>query len=64
MIQTFKIKPAPGANVRDPVTKMHLAAEGESKPRTNYWLRRMKSGEVIAVVEPAPAFAATQKDKE
>lgn len=58
MTKTFFIKPADGAKVRDPVTKQHLRAEGESKPRSNYWLRRVASGEVTeAVQQPAPKSA-------
>ncbi|MGD9664617.1 MAG: DUF2635 domain-containing protein [Novosphingobium sp.] len=53
MTQTFFIKPASDAKVRDPITKQHLRAEGESKPRTNYWLRRVASGEVVIANERA-----------
>lgn len=53
MTQTFFIKPASGAKVRDPVTKQHLSADGENKPRSNYWLRRIASGEVVKSVQPA-----------
>jgi len=58
MTETIFIKPAPGAKVRDPVTKQHLHAEGESKPRSNYWLRRLASGEVVKAVQPAASKAA------
>ena len=53
MTQTIFIKPANGAKVRDPVTKQHLKAEGERKPRSSYWLRRIASGEVIQAAQPA-----------
>lgn len=54
MTDVFKIKPALGLKVRDPVTKQHLKDEGEQKPRSTYWLRRQAAGEVIEV----PAAAA------
>lgn len=62
-MKTIFIKPASDANVRDPITKQHLKAEGENKPETNYWLRRIAAGEVVEVVQPAAAKAAP-KDKE
>lgn len=62
MTQTIFIKPASGLKVRDPVTKQHLKAEGESKPRSNYWLRRVASGEVL-IAQPASA-KSTQKSGE
>lgn len=58
MTQTIFIKPAAGAKVRDPVTKQHLKAEGESKPRSNYWLRRVASGEVVEAAQPGASKAA------
>lgn len=51
----FFLKPSPGAKVRDPVTKQHLAADGESVPRSSYWLRRVAEGVVVVVVQPAAA---------
>lgn len=46
------IKPAPGVTVRDPQTAQPLAAEGENKPRSSYWLRRLKDGDVVEVKAP------------
>lgn len=45
----IKIKPVQGAVVRDPETKELLAASGESKPRSSYWLRRLRDGDVEEV---------------
>lgn len=59
-MQILKIKPASGARVLDPVTKLPLAADGEQKPRSNYWMRRISSGEVVIVVESASAVAAAK----
>ena len=71
MTAVLKIKPAPGLKVRDPVTKQHLKEEGEQKPRTTFWLRRLAAGEVLEVKsdavkaagsdEPAAAQAGTKK---
>lgn len=61
MTQTFFLKPSAGAKVRDPITKQHLKAEGESKPRSNYWVRRVASGEVVIVKNPAAAKTAANK---
>ncbi|MEQ5119499.1 DUF2635 domain-containing protein [Morganella morganii] len=43
------LKPAPGVTVRDPETLQPLAEKGERKPRTTYWLRRLKDGDVTEV---------------
>lgn len=43
------IMPAPGRNVRDPVTMAPLAEKGERKPRSPYWLRRLRVGDVVPV---------------
>ena len=41
--------------VRDPVTLKHLAAGGEHKPGSDYWLRRLKFGDVEHASAPQPA---------
>jgi len=44
----MNIKPAqPALIVRDPDTGKPLAAEGEKKPKTSYWLRRLRDGDVV-----------------
>lgn len=53
MTETFKIKPAPGLTVRDPVTTQPLAAKGETKPRNSHWLRRLSDGDVVVVTNTA-----------
>lgn len=45
------------ALVRDPVTFIPLKADGENKPRSQYWLRRLRDGDVIEV-KPEPVAAA------
>ncbi|WP_048797111.1 MULTISPECIES: DUF2635 domain-containing protein [Serratia] len=47
------IKPAPGRAVRDPVTKQLLSADGESKPRTPFWARRLMAADVL-LATPTP----------
>lgn len=48
---TLKIKPVDGVTVRDPQTLQPLAVSGEEKPRTSYWLKRLKDGDVIEITE-------------
>lgn len=55
MIDTIFIKPAGGFLVRDPATMQPLAAEGEHKPRTSYWLRRLAAGSAIEAKPPKEA---------
>lgn len=43
------VKPAPGRNVRDPVSKQHLPEAGREVPETTYWLRRLACGDVVLV---------------
>lgn len=50
-MKTFFIKPAPGRMVRDPDTLDFLAPDGEEKPFTPYWCRRLDDGDVI-VIDP------------
>ncbi|WP_421173757.1 DUF2635 domain-containing protein [Aeromonas enteropelogenes] len=62
------IKPAPGCLVRDPRTLKPLDAEGETKPKTPYWLRRLREGSVVKTDRPKasatkPKAATTRKPK-
>lgn len=54
------ITPKPGLQVRDPITGTPLPPEGEDKPLTSYWVRRLREGSVTldAVVEVRPAGAS------
>ncbi|EAM6404720.1 DUF2635 domain-containing protein [Salmonella enterica] len=45
-MKTFFIKPAPGRMVRDPDTLEFLKPDGEEKPFTPYWFRRLDDGDV------------------
>jgi Protein of unknown function (DUF2635) len=51
---TMRIKPKPGLIVRDPVTYRPLAVEGEDKPRDQYWMRRLRDGDVVPVEQSEP----------
>ena len=48
------VKPAPGLIVRDPDTREPLPAAGAWVPRTTYWVRRLRDGDV-AEAAPPPA---------
>ncbi len=57
---TFTIKPARAdVPVRDPDTLEYLAAEGEEKPRTAYWMRRIAEGDVTQIVAKPKSKART-----
>ncbi|PHM49349.1 DUF2635 domain-containing protein [Xenorhabdus miraniensis] len=43
------LKPVGGLIVRDPETYAPLSEGGEAKPRTAYWLRRLRDGDVTEV---------------
>lgn len=55
------LKPAAGLKVPDPVTGKPLAAEGEEKPDTTYWRRRIKDGDVAIARAPKPAKEGKDK---
>lgn len=58
---TMRIKPKLGLIVRDPVTFRPLAVEGENKPRDQYWMRRLRDGDVVKVtVEAEPVNEGTE----
>lgn len=60
MASNITVKPAnPGLLIRNPDRGMrHLAQEGEVVPQTDYWIRRLRDGDVVQVAEaskPPPA---------
>lgn len=61
MSKPLYIKPAPGLKVRDPRNGEHLPETGAEKPRTRYWLRRLKDNDVV---ETGKRAAAKAKSKE
>lgn len=59
--QRFKLKPTrPGLIVRDPVTMKPLPEDGSIKPMNSYWLRRIREGSAVEVVE-TPAVDSEKK---
>jgi hypothetical protein len=48
------IKPKLGLIVRDPVTYRPLAVDGEDKPRDQYWMRRLRDGDVVLAKQSEP----------
>ena len=58
------LTPKDGVTVRDPVSGLALPATGAAKPRTAYWLRRLRDGDVSASQPPkatATSFPEAQK---
>jgi hypothetical protein len=45
-METIKIKPKKGLTVLDPTTYAPLKKSGETKPKNEYWLRRVADGDV------------------
>ncbi|MBA3027442.1 MAG: DUF2635 domain-containing protein [Desulfobacterium sp.] len=54
-MKTLFLKPKPGVLVKDPVTGKPLATEGEEKPDTTYWRRRITDGDVTGGAGLVPA---------
>lgn len=46
------VKPSPGIKVRDPISLLHLPEAGAEVPESSYWIRRLRSGDVVAVDAP------------
>lgn len=42
------VKPTvPGTVIRDPQTRRRLPDDGDKVPRSSFWLRRLRAGEVV-----------------
>lgn len=48
---TIFIKPANGLRIKDPISKIPLSSEGETKPNSTYWRRKINAGDVIVAKE-------------
>ena len=48
----FFIKPVSGVTARDPDTLEPLAKSGEHKPKSSYWLRRLRDGDIEVATQP------------
>ena len=62
--QTFFIKPAPGLRIADPVSGEYLPESGGNMPRSGFWLRRLKAGDVTLVSTQAGDSGKPGKKKE
>ena len=61
--KTFFIKPAHGLRISDPISGGDLPEAGAYMPRSGFWLRRLKDGDVVEVKQ-APAPKAAKKAQE
>ncbi|MGJ4971022.1 DUF2635 domain-containing protein [Bradyrhizobium sp. HKCCYLRH1073] len=50
--------------VRDPQTGVPLAASGEWKARSPYWVRRLRDGDVVEAQPPASAFETSTRSNQ
>lgn len=58
---TMFVRPAEGLNIRDPETGNYLPESGQIVPRSSFWLRRLKDGDVVETTIPtATALAGTE----
>ena len=57
------VKPAEGLNVRDPVTKEALHEDGRKVPRSQYWNRRLRSGDVLPPKPVKPEKSTSSPSK-
>ena len=57
------VKPCEGRAVRDPTTRALLAADGEEKPDTRFWRRRVRDKDVEEVKRPADVEAEPKADE-
>ena len=59
------VKPVnPAAVIRDPITKRQLPADGGEVPESNFWVRRLRAGEVVVIDKPDAAAPAANVDKQ
>ena len=49
MSESFYLRAVEGRLARDPKTQVPLSEKGERKPKTSYWIRRLRSGDVVEV---------------
>lgn len=60
---SFFIRPSSGLRIADPKTGEYLPDEGMLMPRSGFWLRRLKEGDVIEST-PAARRKTALADKE
>jgi hypothetical protein len=61
LTNSFYLIPNGDARPRDPITGKPLAPKGETKPRSSYWLRRLRDGDVTEGKQPKAAAVAPNK---
>lgn len=54
------VKPADGLVIPDPDRRDALPAEGREVPASDFWLRRLRDGDVVMAEAPREAPAATE----
>lgn len=55
----MRVLPKDGRKVRDPLSKRHLPIDVPSNvPESTYWIRRIRTGDVVRVAEPVALAAA------
>lgn len=47
------VKAAPGMRIKDPITLHLLSEQGEYKPHSTFWARRLMDGDVVQCEPPA-----------
>lgn len=61
MITKLHIRPAQGLKIRDPKTQALIPEEGLIVEQNSYWVRRLKSGDVIIVKDAEKELAHSVK---
>ena len=63
---TFFIKPASGLRIADPKTGEYLPEDGMLMPKSAFWLRRLKDGDVVEAAQVSEPQKPAKKsaDKE
>ncbi len=54
------VYPAPGLTIRDPDLFDFLPASGRDVPDTDYWIRRLRDGDVTTTPSTASSQEATE----
>jgi len=52
MLPRIFLKPTTDPSVKDPKTMARMPQEGAWYPQNSYWVRRIKGGDVIAILNP------------
>ena len=58
---TMFVRPAEGLKIRDPETGNYLPDTGQIVPRSSFWLRRLKDGDVVETTTPTDTVSAEQE---